>query len=227
MEAEDLALVGSDPEDSLVPDPRRGAIGAVLDLMRRPGGGGRDERRMIARALWPELDQDSLLVAPLVARDERLGLLCCVAEDRQFTDEDAELLGAVANQTAVGLKKAALIERLTAENIVKDMFDALAAGSVEAAAAKAGEARCDLTRPHLFLHARARAACRRCRAGLAGARDPARGAPAAALSASLLRLPPRPGAGSWRRCRTERTPRSSSYGRRASRSVATRGSWSG
>jgi DNA-binding PucR family transcriptional regulator len=32
------------------------------------------------------------------------------------------------------------------------MFDALAAGSVDAAEAKASEARCDLTRPHLFLH---------------------------------------------------------------------------
>ena len=51
-----------------------------------------------------------------------------------------------------GLKKAELIERLTAENIVKDMFEALAAGSVEAAEAKAAEARCDLTRPHVFLH---------------------------------------------------------------------------
>ena len=59
----------------------------------------------------------------------------------------------MANQTAVGLKKAALIERLTAENIVKDMFEALAAGSVETAEAKAGDARCDLSRPHLFLHA--------------------------------------------------------------------------
>ena len=32
------------------------------------------------------------------------------------------------------------------------MFEALAAGSVEAAEAKAGEARCDLSRPHVFLH---------------------------------------------------------------------------
>ena len=52
----------------------------------------------------------------------------------------------MAHQTAVGLKKAELIERLTAENIVKDMFDALAAGAVEAAEAKAAEARCDLSR---------------------------------------------------------------------------------
>ena len=78
-------------------------------------------------------------------------MICCLARDRRFTDEDAELLGAVANQTAVGLKKAELIKRLTAENIVKDMFDALAAGSIEAAQAKASQARCDLAGPHLFL----------------------------------------------------------------------------
>jgi GAF domain-containing protein len=92
------------------------------------------------------------LVAPLVAGEEQLGILSCTVRGREFTEEDAELLRAVANQTAVGLKKAELIERLTAENIVKDMFEALAAGSVEAAEAKASEARCDLTRPHAFVH---------------------------------------------------------------------------
>ena len=84
--------------------------------------------------------EDGLVVAPLAAGDEELGLLCCIARGRAFDDEDAELLRAVAHQTAVGLKKAELIERLTAENIVKDMFEALAAGSVEAADAKAAEA---------------------------------------------------------------------------------------
>ena len=79
---------------------------------------------------------------------------CCAAPcgGRDFDDEDGELLRAVANQTAVGLKKAELIERLTAENIVKDMFEALAAGSVQTAEAKATEARCDLGRPHVFAH---------------------------------------------------------------------------
>jgi GAF domain-containing protein len=149
-EQDELVVVASDPEEAPAPSPRPGGTGLVLDLIRRANGGG--ERRRVARALWPEVDANALLVAPLVARDEQLGMLCCLAEGRQFTDEDAGLLGAVANQTAVGLKKAELIERLTAENIVKDMFDALAAGSVEAAEAKASEARCDLARPHVFLH---------------------------------------------------------------------------
>jgi GAF domain-containing protein len=151
-ETDELVLAGSDPADALALGPRPGGTALVLDLMRRANGRAmRGGRRGVARALWPDLDENVLLAAPLVAGDEHLGILCCLAR-REFTSEDAELLGAVANQTAVGLKKAELIERLTAENIVKDMFDALAAGSVAAAEAKAGEARCDLSRPHLFLH---------------------------------------------------------------------------
>jgi GAF domain-containing protein len=151
-EADELVLAASEPSDAPAPSTRPGGTGLVLELIRRAGGSGGNGRHRVARALWPDVDENALVIAPLVARDEQLGLLCCLARDRQFTDEDAELLGAVANQTAVGLKKAELIERLTAENIVKDMFDALAAGSVEAGEAKAQEAGCDLARPHLFLH---------------------------------------------------------------------------
>jgi GAF domain-containing protein len=134
-DADELELAGSDPPDG----SGRPARAAQLMALMRDGHSGAVE--------------DELLIAPLAAGDEQLGLLCCIARERAFDDEDAELLRAVAHQTAVGLKKAELIERLTAENIVKDMFEALAAGSVEAAEAKAGEARCDLTRPHVFLHA--------------------------------------------------------------------------
>jgi sugar diacid utilization regulator len=182
MEADELALAGSDPEGTPALSPRPAGVALVLDVMRRAGGGGAG-RRKATRALWPDVDENALLVAPLVAGDEQLGMLCCLARDRQFTEEDAELLGAVANQTAVGLKKAELIERLTAENIVKDMFDALAAGSVEAAEAKASEARCDLTRPHLFLHIE--------RAPRAGDAAPAWPELAARLETRLRRLYPR------------------------------------
>jgi GAF domain-containing protein len=151
-DGDELALAGSDPDGAPAPSSRPGGTGLVLDLMRRAGGRGSNGRSRVERARWPDLDDSALLVAPLVARDEQLGVLCCLANERQFSDEDADLLGAVANLTAVGLKKAELIERLTAENIVKDMFDALAAGSVEAAEAKASEARCDLAGRHLFLH---------------------------------------------------------------------------
>jgi GAF domain-containing protein len=151
-ESDELALAGSDPEGSTPASAGPGGAGLVLDLMGRSASTGRGGRRGAAQVLWPGTEDSSVLVSPLVAGEEQLGMLCCLADGREFSDEDAELLGAVANQTAVGLKKAELIERLTAENIVKNMFDALAAGSVEAAEAKAGEARCDLSRPHLFLH---------------------------------------------------------------------------
>jgi GAF domain-containing protein len=134
-DADELNLAGADPPDS---GPRPGRAAQLLDLMRGGRSGPVD---------------DELVVASLAAGDEQLGILCCMAHGRAFDEEDAELLRAVAHQTAVGLKKAELIERLTAENIVKDMFEALAAGSVEAAEAKAAEARCDLSRPHVFLHA--------------------------------------------------------------------------
>ncbi len=182
-DADELVLAASEPAGTPAPSSRPGGTGLVLDLMRRAGGSGGNGRHRVARELWPDVDENALLIAPLVARDEQLGMLCCLARDRQFTDEDAELLGAVANQTAVGLKKAELIERLTAENIVKDMFDALAAGSVEAGEAKASEAGCDLARPHLFLHAE--------RAPGADDRAPIRPDLASRFEARLRRLCPR------------------------------------
>ncbi|MGH2798608.1 MAG: GAF domain-containing protein, partial [Thermoleophilaceae bacterium] len=145
-EADELVMAAADPPDAPDAAMRPGRARLLLELMRR-------ERADRAPALRREVDDDErLLVAPLVAGDEQLGILCCLVRGRAFSEEDAELLRAVANQTAVGLKKAELIERLTAENIVKNMFEALAAGSVETAQVKAGEARCDLSRPHAFVH---------------------------------------------------------------------------
>ena len=152
VDADELILVSSDPPNAPAPSPRRGGARLILDLMRRAGGKGRNSTGAADPQRWPEAGDQAALAIPLMARNEQLGVICCLARNREFTDEDAELLGAVANQTAVGLMKAELIERLTAENIVKDMFDALAAGSIEAGQAKASQARCDLSGHHLFLH---------------------------------------------------------------------------
>ena len=147
LEADELVLAAADPPEPAGSSPRPGRAALLLDIVRREQRNGRSQ------AAHGDLDGgERLLVAPLAAGDEQLGLLCCTVGGRDFDDEDGELLRAVANQTAVGLKKAELIERLTAENIVKDMFEALAAGSVQTAEAKATEARCDLGRPHVFAH---------------------------------------------------------------------------
>jgi GAF domain-containing protein len=164
-EADELDLAGADPPEGAA---RPARAGQLMALMR----GGRTGAV-----------EDDLLIAPLAAGDEQLGLLCCMAHERAFDEEDAELLRAVAHQTAVGLKKAELIERLTAENIVKDMFEALAAGSVDAAEAKASEARCDLSRPHVFIHA--------VRAPSADEEGPAWPEVASRFEARLRRLYPR------------------------------------
>ena len=85
VQTDELLLARSDPEGAPAASARPGGAGLVLDLMRRANGRGRGERRRVARELWPDVDEDSLLVAPLVARDEQLGVLCCMAEGRQFT----------------------------------------------------------------------------------------------------------------------------------------------
>ena len=139
-EADELVLAAADPPEPDGNTPRPGRAALLLEMVRRGDSSG------------DSADGERLLAAPLTAGDEQLGLLCCGLSGRSFGEEDAGLLRAVANQTAVGLKKAELIERLTAENIVKDMFEALAAGSVQTAELKAGEARCDLSRRHVFLH---------------------------------------------------------------------------
>jgi GAF domain-containing protein len=88
------------------------------------------------------------LVAVLMAGDEDVGML--VAErDRPFAAEDERLLQAVGNQLAVALQKADLIERLTSEHLVRDLFDALAEGRVAAAESRARAAGHDLGRPHV------------------------------------------------------------------------------
>jgi GAF domain-containing protein len=109
-----------------------------------------EARRAIGLAeLGPELARGgraSRLSVPLVAGDELVGLL--VAEGSTAVD----LARAVASQTAVGIKKIQLIERLTEKNLIKDFFEELAGGRVsgdfEGKAARLG---CDLDLPHLVL----------------------------------------------------------------------------
>jgi sugar diacid utilization regulator len=92
-----------------------------------------------------------MLAAPVAAGDEHLGVLAA-AGSRPFRNEDDELLRAVAHQLAVAVHKAELIERLTAENIVRDLFEALVSGTMDVAEARARAAGCDLARRHVLLH---------------------------------------------------------------------------
>ena len=109
-----------------------------------------EPRRAIGLAeLGPELARGgraARLSVPLVAGDELVGLL--VAESTTAVD----LARAVASQTAVGIRKIQLIERLTEKNLIKDFFEELSSGRVspdlEGRAARLG---CDLDAPHVIL----------------------------------------------------------------------------
>jgi GAF domain-containing protein len=98
--------------------------------------------------LAPELRKGrrSRVAQPLVANDELLGLL--VAEGTTALD----LAGALANQTAVAIKKIELIEHLTEKNLIKDFFEELVRGAgpgaLDVRAARLG---CDLDERHLVL----------------------------------------------------------------------------
>jgi sugar diacid utilization regulator len=61
---------------------------------------------------------------------------------------------AIAHLAAIAIKRAELIEGLTNANIVKDLFEALAAGAATFAVAKAAEVHCDLSRPYVMACAR-------------------------------------------------------------------------
>jgi GAF domain-containing protein len=92
-----------------------------------------------------------------VLRDDRqeLGALAAIRSGvGTFPAQHAELLQAVANQAALALRNAEHIERLTAENLVRALFEALEDEALDVAEAHARAAGCDLDRAHVFIHAR-------------------------------------------------------------------------
>jgi GAF domain-containing protein len=140
-----LMLLASMPETAPTPSALS-AAGVMLAALDGRGA------RPAATTLWPGMDVNDLLVTPLSAGGERVGLLCAGSSPLHgFKDEDAEIARAVAHLAAVAIKRAELIEGLTNANIVKDLFEALAAGATGFAAAKAAEVRCDLTTPYLIV----------------------------------------------------------------------------
>ncbi|HEX6618775.1 MAG TPA: GAF domain-containing protein [Solirubrobacteraceae bacterium] len=93
--------------------------------------------------------------APLRDDRQEVGALVAVRSGvRTFPAQHQELLQAVANQAALALRNAEHIERLTAENLVRALFEALDEGALDIAEARARAAGCDLDRRHVFIHAR-------------------------------------------------------------------------
>ncbi len=158
----ELQLVAADPLDALrsrdVPVHARGEA-LLLELLQRRGAYAEDAIRRVRETLGLDRSTGQVLAVPVAAGGEHLGLLVVVGA--LATPEEAEeLLRAVANQIAVALKKAELIEHLTEEHVVHDLFEALEREDLERAAARAAQARCDLDGPYVCAEA-LRAAARR------------------------------------------------------------------
>jgi GAF domain-containing protein len=122
-----------------------------LHLRASAPAGAEAPRAIGLSELGPEVarsGRSASVAVPLVANDELLGLL--VAEGTSEVD----LARAVANQSAVALKKIELIERLTEKNRIKDFFEQLARGDalpgLEGRAARLG---CDLDKRYVVLAA--------------------------------------------------------------------------
>ncbi|MEX1142932.1 MAG: GAF domain-containing protein [Thermoleophilaceae bacterium] len=132
-----------------------GEAGVVLDLLEAgppKEGAGADA---LAVALSLPAPPASVAAVSLLAGGERLGVLLAAARE-PWTDTGNDLVRAAAHQVALALEKIQLIERLTEENLAGDLFDALACGQLELAAARARAVGIDLDRPHVLLEARPR-----------------------------------------------------------------------
>jgi len=112
-----------------------------------------DEVAALAEFLWGPDAAGTPLFLPLTAGGDRNGLLAVLWPNG--TSDAESVLSAVASSTGVALRHHELVDRLREENLVKDFFEALSrdqAGS-DAVAAQAARLGCDLSLPHVVLHA--------------------------------------------------------------------------
>ncbi len=143
-DADSLELAARDPSSD--PGSPRQGTAALLALLRQPSRRGARS----ANAAVADDGRTVVLSAPVAAGEDQLGLLAAVCSE-QPADEAEELLQAVAHQVALALKQVELIERLTGENIIRNLFEALAAGSVLVAEEAARRARWEPARAHVFV----------------------------------------------------------------------------
>jgi GAF domain-containing protein len=123
-------------------------------LLLRNGEDGRFE--LVASDPPGELPEPHVESRAVLRHDrEELGALVAVRSGVvTFPAQHEELLQAVANQAALALRNAEHIERLTAENLVRALFEALGDGATDVAETHARAAGCDLDRPHVLIQAR-------------------------------------------------------------------------
>jgi GAF domain-containing protein len=95
------------------------------------------------------------IAVPLATGSEWVGAIL-VASEVPLPDSARELLRTAGHQFGLALEKIALIERLTDENVARDLFEAIVTGEVGIAAARAAAGGIELGRVHLVAVARPR-----------------------------------------------------------------------
>jgi GAF domain-containing protein len=103
-----------------------------------------------ARPDGPPVDapERGSLAVRVAAGDAGEGVLS-VERAAPFGAHERRMLETVAAQVAAALRTVELVERLTEENLVRDLFDGIADGRGEQVAARARTARIDPDRPHV------------------------------------------------------------------------------
>jgi GAF domain-containing protein len=145
-----LRLVASSPAGAA---PTAGEIALAVELVETTGparGGLVDELSAVFGLRSPSTAADAV---SLMASGRRLGALLVLSE-RPWRPTAPELLRAAAQQVALAIQRTELIERLTEENLARDLFDALSGTHLELATEKTAAAGIDLRRPHVILEAR-------------------------------------------------------------------------
>jgi len=127
----------------------------ACQLLLRNGDDGRFE--LVAADPGEQLPAEPFVQSRAALRHDReeLGALVAVRSGVvTFPPQHDELLQAVANQAALALRNAEHIERLTAENLVRALFEALEDEALDVAETRARAAGCDLDRAHVLIEAR-------------------------------------------------------------------------
>lgn len=105
-----------------------------------------------ASASSPTVLLDAPVAVQLTAGDRRLGVLAAHGRGARPEEDTDWLLRAVATQVALALSKAELIERLTEENLVRDLFAAFAEGRAGELDARLRAVGLDPTRTSMVVH---------------------------------------------------------------------------
>ena len=149
----ELRRVAASPEVKTAQgEGESGLVSELLELRQGPVPAVREE---IAAHLGLDEAPIAIDAVSLKAEEGRTGALLVLSPE-PWKASAPELLRAAAQQVALAIQKIDLIERLTEENLTRDLFDALVEGRLDVAAAKARSAGLDLTRLHIVLEARPR-----------------------------------------------------------------------